>query len=123
DRAVGAATSGRKGPVWVEIPLDVQAADVDAERIERFLPISTYELIEQYDISRASHLIETAERPVVIIGNGVRLAGAEHLLRRFLSAYPMPVVTSWSARDIIPDHPCVVGSSGIFGNRAANEHV
>jgi len=110
------AMQERRGPVWIEIPLDVQAAEIDPETLEyaewrTWLPSPQIEHID---------VLPKASRPIMIIGNGIRLSGAEDHLRRFLDRFHMPVLTSWGARDIIPDHPCVIGSGGIFGDRASN---
>jgi len=114
--AYDAAMQERRGPVWIEIPLDIQAAEIDPETLEyaewrTWLPSPQIEHIDA---------LPKASRPVMIIGNGIRLSGAEDHLRRFLDRFRMPIVTSWGARDIIPGHPCVIGSGGIFGDRASN---
>lgn len=118
EQAVWRAMHGRRGPAWIEIPLDIQNAEVDPQELPAFDPPRDGWLlrIEHVDVDA---LLE-ASQPVMIIGNGVRLSGAEDALRRFLDRFQMPVVTSWGARDIIPDHPCVIGSGGIFGDRASN---
>jgi acetolactate synthase-1/2/3 large subunit len=118
------ATSGRKGPVFIEIPLDVQSADVDPEKLTKFNRLSEVPLFSPNDVSGILRSVAEAERPVLIIGNGVRLAGAVEECRRFATELNIPVISSWSASDIVPtDHPCYIGRSGIFGCRPANMTV
>lgn len=125
ERAVYHATHNRKGPVFVEIPLDVQAADIDPDGLETFNPVecSTPDDL-QYIKERAAEveqLLTKSKRPVVIIGNGVRLAGAIRGFTRAFGHLGVPIVSSWGAADIIPtDHQNYIGRCGIFGDRASN---
>lgn len=115
ERAVTTAMEGRRGPVFIEIPLDVQAAEIDPETLEHYgTEIAPY---DNPDVADAVSLLESAQRPVLLIGNGIRLSGAEEALGRFLDRFEMPVVASWGARDIVPG---ALGSCGIFGDRQSN---
>jgi acetolactate synthase-1/2/3 large subunit len=128
ERAVSAAMSGRRGPVWVEIPLDVQAAEIDSERLTGFndaevavIGNTTY-LREK--AAEVVAMLDRAERPLLLIGNGVRLAGACSEMRELVQRLGIPVVSSWNASDIIPtDHGCYIGRCGIFGDRMSNSAV
>lgn len=122
-RALVMATSGRPGPVYVEIPLDVQSADVDPEQIDKFFKIAEDDgpCVPKIDVVQALQAVHNASHPVLIVGNGVRLAGAVDECLSFATGLGIPVVSSWSASDIVPtDHPCYVGRGGIFGCRPAN---
>lgn len=121
--ALTLATSGRKGPVYIEIPLDVQSADVDPSELDKFFKIAEDDgpWIATGDIERTVDALKSAERPVMIIGNGVRLADACVQLGVLACALNIPVVSSWSGSDILPtDYPVYIGRSGIFGCRPAN---
>lgn len=124
-RAVYHATHGRKGPVFVEIPLDVQAAEIDPDNLDTFnaFELSTPDNL-QYLKEMAAEVMRAlakAKRPVVIIGNGVRLAGAIADFKRAFLHLGIPIVSSWGAADIIrTDHPNYIGRCGIFGDRASN---
>lgn len=125
EKAVYLATHGRKGPVFVEIPLDVQAAEIDPDSLEAFSPVecSTPDDLQYLKDKAAEveNLLIQAKRPVIIIGNGIRLAGAIRDFRRAFCHLGVPIVSSWGAADIIPtDHEHYIGRCGIFGDRAAN---
>ncbi len=120
--AVNCATTGRKGPVFIEIPLDIQAAEIDPDSLAPFIPMPTVKnnLLEKEVINIEGELI-CAKRPVVIIGNGVRLSGGIDEFRRVFDHAGISIVSSWGAADIMPtDHPYYIGRCGIFGDRAAN---
>jgi acetolactate synthase I/II/III large subunit len=124
ERAVHVATICRPGPVFVEIPLDVQAANIDPENLHGFgaLDNSTHRE-DEYDtmVRQVENELSRAKRPVVIVGNGVRIAGAVDEFRRIFDNLGIPVVSSWGAADVMPtDHPFYIGRCGIFGDRASN---
>ena len=119
------AKAERPGPIFLEIPLDVQSAEINPDELVpwnrgedwRSVIRSMPPLADGYEIQSAISLLESARHPVLMIGNGVRLSGAEEALGRFLDRYDMPVVASWGARDI---WPAALGSCGIFGDRQSN---
>lgn len=117
------ATHGRKGPVFVEIPLDVQNAEIDPENLTHYVPISSKPPSPRaIDIAKCIKMLQEAKRPVLLIGNGVRLSGAEEELATFVSHGPqIPILCSWSGADLISsDHPRYVGRPGLIGDRAGN---
>ncbi len=125
ERAVYLATHGRQGPVFIEIPLDVQAAEVDLRSLFGFDPAAVAPPDNsQYLKGKVSEVLKAlgaAKRPVVIVGNGVRLAGACAEFRRVFDHLGVPVVSSWGAADIMPtEHPYYIGRCGLFGDRASN---
>lgn len=128
--------SGRKGPVWLDIPLDVQAAVVETQDLREFVSaeettgsMSGIEMLEihenpVYDVrltSRIADKIREAERPVVLAGTGVRLSGAYEEFLRCIDALQIPVVTAWNAHDLLWDeHPLYCGRPGSVGTRGGN---
>jgi acetolactate synthase I/II/III large subunit len=122
EKAVHIALSGRPGPVWVDIPLDVQAAPID----ERVLPAFEPEPAAPSNglAQRARETIDAlnrAERPLVLIGNGVRLARAEEELREFFALTRIPIEATWCAADIVSsEDPLFVGRPGSLASRGAN---
>jgi acetolactate synthase-1/2/3 large subunit len=124
EEAVWTATHGRKGPVWVDIPLDVQAADIDPEALEGFRAPPNDSAISMRVRAAAAQtmaLLAGARRPVVLVGNGVRHAGAIDLFLGWVESAGIPVLTTWKALDFLPDnHPLYVGRPGAVGQRAAN---
>jgi acetolactate synthase-1/2/3 large subunit len=123
DRAVHLANSGRPGPVFVEVPLDIQAAEIEPAHQWAFvrgheLDSAIYIQNKVKDVLKA---LGAAKRPVVIVGNGVRLAGAIRDFRRVFDHLGVPVVSSWGAADVMPtDHQYYIGRCGLFGDRASN---
>jgi acetolactate synthase-1/2/3 large subunit len=123
EEAAWRATHGRKGPVWVDIPLDVQAAEVDPSRLAAFVPPP--EPADQGGIqeaaARTAELLLHAKRPVVLAGNGIRHAGAIGKFLEWAESAGIPILTTWKALDFLADdHPLHVGRPGAVGQRAAN---
>ena len=128
EKAVHLALTGRPGPVWIDLPLDVQGATIDESSLRGFNPSdepSGLGLAPADEIaaaaSRAIELLNAAERPVVLVGNGVRLGGARNEMRQLIERLGVPVLTTWPAHDMVPDdHPLMVGRPGPLAPRGAN---
>lgn len=126
DKAIHLATTGRPGPVWLDIPLDVQAAMIDPDELSPgFDPAELDEPWLKTDIRAAAAAIvdrlRQAERPVVFAGGGVRLSGAHADFLRLIDRLGVPVVTGWNAHDVIwNDHPLYCGRPGTIGDRGGN---
>ncbi len=124
EQAVWTATHGRKGPVWVDIPLDVQGAEINAAQLSGFAaPVADAGEAGRVSaaVARTMELLAQAKRPVVLVGNGVRHAGAVDVFLKWAEAAGIPVLTTWKALDFLPDaHPLYVGRPGAVGHRAAN---
>lgn len=125
DRAIHLAITGRPGPVWLDIPLDVQAAMVDEGSLAAYDPSGNGVQTDEVDLRRQVDIvldrIRAAERPVILAGAGIRLAGSADLFRRVAESLGVPVLTAWDAIDILPsDHPLYAGRPGTVGQRGAN---
>lgn len=118
------ARSGRPGPVWLDVPLDVQGATVDVESLRHYTPDPGQEIPPAptaHDIGALQQRLAKAQRPVIIAGNGIRLGGAENEFRSFVERAKIPVVFSYLSVDLLSsDHPQYVGRLGIKGDRAGN---
>ncbi len=116
------ASTGRPGPVLVDIPKDVQAATMEWHRAGE-LDLPGYKPSTRghpRQVKAAIDLIQEAEQPVLYAGGGIIRAGASDLLRRFAEAANLPVVTTLMARGAIPDsHPLALGMPGMHGNYTA----
>lgn len=125
ERALYLARHGRQGPVWLDVPLDVQGAPVDPATQVGFDPSelereSVSPPLADY-VGRLRDALAAAERPLLLLGHGVRLAGAAALVGELVAALPLPVVTTWNALDLLPfEHPQVVGRPGAVALRAPN---
>ena len=124
EHAWHAATSGRPGPVWVEIPLDVQAERVDAATLPGWQPhAAAQRAVDPAEpaIAEAADALAGSRRPLVVGGAGVRIAGAAGPFRRFCETYGLPVVVPDSGKDLLPeDHPLNMGVFGPAAQRRAN---
>lgn len=124
EKALHLATSGRPGPCWLDVPVDVQAAAVDPEQLAAYSP----ELDPlPYDVAalpnRCREIIDRikhAKRPVLIVGTGVRLGGGLATLEELAPRLGIPVVTAWTPDLIASDNPYYCGRQGTIGTRAGN---
>ncbi|MDR3638384.1 MAG: thiamine pyrophosphate-binding protein, partial [Isosphaeraceae bacterium] len=125
DRALHIARSGRPGPVWLDIPLDVQGSQVDPASIRRFEATdaglqSPSELLAT-QVEGTVRLLNRAQRPVLLVGNGVRLAGASARLLDLVDTLGIPVLTTWMGADLLwESHPLFFGKPGTVAARGAN---
>jgi acetolactate synthase-1/2/3 large subunit len=121
EQAIHLATTGRRGPVWLDIPLDVQAALIEPDTLPGFTPPPARPPDLAATIDRLVALINQAERPLLLAGHGVRLAGAAPSFTELYERLRIPVVTTWNAMDLIPaDHPLSVGKPGTVALRPPN---
>lgn len=124
EKAAFLAMNGRPGPVWIDVPLDVQGAVVDPEALRHYVPdpeMLVKPSPSQQDLEVLQAKLVCAERPIIIAGNGIRLGGAAAVFRKFVERTQIPVAFSFLAIDLLPsDHPQYVGRLGIKGDRAGN---
>jgi acetolactate synthase-1/2/3 large subunit len=123
EKAVHLALTGRRGPVWIDVPLDVQAAMIDVDAMVGFTPEADTEHSKQLrqQVGELVKLLGEAKRPVIVAGNGVRAAGAEKLFLEVVERLGIPVLTTWLGFDLIPDaHPLSFGRPGSLAPRGAN---
>ena len=113
---------GRPGPVWLDVPLDVQAAVVDTDELQGF--DGPFDEKPEYDESLTAVIlkhISEAKRPVILAGTGIRLAGAHPEFLAFVNKMQIPVVTAWNAHDVMTDdNPLYCGRPGTVGTRGGN---
>lgn len=124
EKAFYLAENGRPGPCWIDIPVDIQGAMVETEKLRHYIPeednaISLDDLTEKIDV--VLEKLSKAERPVIYAGNGIRIAGASDILHNLTEKVGVPVVTCWDSIDLIEtDNPYYAGRAGTMGNRAGN---
>jgi len=121
EKASHIAKSGRPGPVWIEIPMDVQSAKISDE-LEKFEnEQSEKPEINENQIKSVIELLQNAKRPIIISGQGVRIAGAIELLTKLVKLFKIPVVTPYLGIDTIRhDEESYIGKIGVKGERAGN---
>lgn len=125
ERALHLATLRRPGPVWLDIPVDVQATPIDPDTLASYDPAEDAAAMRTADLPAAVADIvarlERAERPVIYAGTGIRLAGQYERFLALADRLRVPVVTAWNSNDLLPDdHPAYAGRPGSLGTRAGN---
>ena len=117
-----AALGGRKGPVWLDVPLDVQAMEVDPQLLRHSPPTGARPSGQMMEhAAKSLELLRKAQRPVIIAGHGIRIAGAVEQFRHFVDRVGVPVLTTWPGMDLIEDdHPLCAGRPGAIAPRWAN---
>ena len=124
EKAYDLCKRGRGGPVWLDIPLDVQAAVIQTEELRHYSSEEEYPQDIRYEERYTKQIIEkitNAKRPVILAGTGIRLGGARELFLKVIDRLQIPVVTAWNAHDVIWDaHPLYAGRPGTIGTRGGN---
>jgi acetolactate synthase I/II/III large subunit len=123
-KAIYLATTGRPGPVWLDIPLDIQSKRIFPDECPSFEPekpkVPVNDLLKK-KINDCIKLLRNADRPVLISGYGIRLAKGEKEFLQLVEKLGIPVISSWTTSDLISSsHKFSIGRSGIFGDRAGN---
>ena len=122
EKAAAIAVNGRPGPVWIDVPLDIQASVVEPDSLTKYdgADLKTYPLCEA-DVMTAIEHLNRAVRPVIILGHGIRLSGSTKAALELVNTLGIPVLTSWNGVDLIEEnHPLYFGRPGSVGHRAAN---
>lgn len=122
EKAYHVAVTGRMGPCWLDVPLDVQGAYVDTDELRGFEPGENFSTENIYEaVTETAKAVSKAKRPVIYAGSGVRLAGAKDLLRELSHTAKIPVVTCWDSTDLVEnDDGFFCGRGGTMGDRAGN---
>lgn len=121
ERAWHEANSGRRGPVWLDIPLDVQAVEIQPGALRSFETLPALSTDAEGPARVVAQLLASAQRPVVLAGNGVKLAGAQAELLSVVEANQLPLLLTWKTIDMVShDHSLFFGCPGIMGCRTAN---
>ena len=118
EKAVYMAKEGRPGPVLIDLPDDLQRSDVDVDQLVHFgAPLHH----SDFDVSECIEMLSNAERPVIVLGNGVRLSKAEEETKKLVESLDFPVLQTWAVMDILPfAHPLNAGSFGQHGGKYGN---
>lgn len=122
EEAIWHMRHGRPGPVWLDVPLDVQAAPIDPEKLLPFNPqVADVKSDLTNQMSELRELLSKAKRPLVLAGHGVRIAGAAKQFKELVEKLGLPCVFTWNASDLLAwDNPLYVGRPGVVAARAPN---
>ena len=117
------ASNGRKGPVWIDIPLDIQSAPLNLESLKGWkqTPYSNIKAINNSQIENLNQLITNSKRPILLAGHGVRLSGGADIFEEVVNKLGIPTLMTWNAMDLLPyDHLLNIGRPGVVAMRASN---
>ncbi len=104
EKAVAYALEGRRGPVWIDIPLDVQAAQVEPEQLRSYAKMERKEIVPEKLIQDVLGELLKSKKPVILAGNGIRLAGAEKEFSELIKLLKIPVLLTWKAIDLLDEN-------------------
>lgn len=125
EKAIFLAQNGRPGPVWIDIPMNVQGAYIDENNLKKYNPLEDQtEIPAEPSNEIIDHVIEKlngAQRPILLIGSGIRSAKAVEEFLELVDLLKIPVVTAWNAHDLIEnENPFYIGRPGTVGDRSGN---
>ena len=132
EKALHAARSGRPGPAWLDVPVDIQGARVETADLRGYDPLTDPDWIREEEtretpdslrekISRILAMLREAERPVFYAGNGIRISGSRPEMLEVIRRLKLPTVTCWDSIDLLEtEHPLYVGRPGTMGDRPGN---
>ena len=123
-KAAFIALDKRPGPCWIEIPMDIQASRIDPATSAQFVTPELVNYLTPQLAAQVNSVVDAllaAQRPLLWLGHGIRLAGAEKKIKPLLDLLGIPALVSWAGIDMIDSkHPLVFGRAGVYGQRAAN---
>ena len=120
EKAYYETTNGRPGPVWIDIPADIQNAEIDINKLKRF---KTKKKLNKLDnqIKKIAKLLAKSKRPVIHVGHGGRISNCAKKLRKLVDRYKIPFALTWNASDLVESsHPSYIGRPGAFAERGSN---
>lgn len=126
ERAMYLAKSGRPGPCWIDIPMNVQGAMIGEDKLKPYDPAedAAAEVPPKLSLEKVKEIVDrikTAKRPVILAGSAIRISGGHDIFLKLVDRLNIPVVTAWNAHDNLPDsHPLYFGRPGSVGDRAGN---
>jgi acetolactate synthase I/II/III large subunit len=121
DKAIYEACNGRPGPCWLDIPLDIQNAQIEENQLRSYIPNSSIPIISNDAIHFTLNCLKNAKRPVVLAGGGIRCSKSVGIFNNLINKLKVPVLTAFGYHDIIESsHPLCIGRPGTLGERGGN---
>ena len=122
EKSLVLSLTGRKGPVLLDLPVDIQNSTIQIDEICDFktpLDINNFNLNDQINI--LNNKLENSKRPLLLLGHGIRLGNAINEIKNLIQKLNIPFVVSWGGFDILPhNHPLFIGDIGVYGSRGGN---
>lgn len=125
EKAYHKSISGRPGPVWIDIPLDIQGDTIDENSLEGYVPEVKTETIDEDLLNKTVELLKQSKKPLIVVGNGVKVSNTENKLFDFLKKTKIPIMTNChSAIDVVNEtYEYYCGRHGILGQRSSNKII
>ena len=121
EKCVYIATHGRKGPVWLDVPLDIQKADIEPEKLQHFIPEEQVKGDVQQDAKETVQLLKKAKRPLILAGHGVNASGVQNELRELIEKTGIPVLSTWRTLNLLgAEEKLFFGAPGLQAPRYSN---
>lgn len=121
EKAIYIAMNGRRGPVWLDVPLDIQALEVEVENLQHFIPNKIFDSCSEEKFMELEKILKKAKRPVILAGNGIANSGALEKFHKFAKYLGIPIVAAAIAVDVMyTDYELYYGISGVIGPRTGN---
>ena len=125
DKAIYEAKNGRPGPVWLDIPLDIQAAEINIEDLKpytsKYLNIEKSKVMLEKQVAQVIQLLSKSKRPVLIAGQGLERRNGKEEFRKLIEKLNIPVLFSWIALELLEfEHRCNMGKPGMVAPRYSN---
>jgi acetolactate synthase-1/2/3 large subunit len=121
--AISLSTSGRPGPVWIDVPMDIQGAIYNPSKQKKLQNLPKYKSpkVTKDDLKYVLNKINSSKNPAIIAGGGIRASNSHDEFLKFINKSDIPVLTAWNAHDVIENsHKNYVGRPGTVGDRAGN---
>lgn len=119
EKALYLAKTGKPGPVWLDIPLDIQSSQVRPSKLRKFKTPKNFK--KKINFKKIFHLIKNSKRPCIVIGNGLHISNSDKIFKKISKILNLPIISSWNASDIIDTcNDNYIGRIGIFGDRGSN---
>lgn len=121
EKAAAIAVNGRPGPVWIDVPLDIQASEINPDLLTGYKNDLQEYVVDDSDVTDVIFELNESKKPVLVLGHGIRLSHSVNKSRELYELLNIPVLTSWNGVDLIEEsHPLYFGRPGAVGQRAAN---
>jgi len=123
EKAYHICTEGRPGPVWIDIPADIQNAEINPKKLLNYKPIikTKKNFLVDSKIRKISKLLLKCKRPMLHIGQGVKISNGQKYVRKIVNKYKIPFALTWNASDLMEsNHPYYIGRPGTFAERGSN---
>jgi acetolactate synthase-1/2/3 large subunit len=122
EKAYHLCTTGRPGPVWIDIPMDIQSSLIDENQLKHF--VSDDKIENSQSIHILEKYLKNSKRPIIIAGNGINLSNTQEEFITFIEKHQIPVAVTFLGLNLLPEgHPLYVGRIGLKGTRAGNFSV